>query len=68
MTMPDPARLARQSVRLSQRAGLDQPAAAELVIQVCDLAAGYLRRGSQPVSLTWLAQIRAEARRIRDSH
>lgn len=68
MTMPDPDRLARQSVRLAQRAGLDKPAAGQLVMEVCDLAAAHLRRASQLVQLDWLAQVRREARRIRDSH
>jgi hypothetical protein len=62
--MPSPERLARRSVALLARQGLPRGQAAEVIIHVCDDAAHRLYLHDRNADMTWLAALRAEARRL----
>lgn len=62
--MPNPERLARRSVAVLARQGLPRGQAAEVVIHVCDDAAHRIYLHDRNADMTWLAGLRAEARRI----
>jgi len=62
--MPSAERLARRSVALLARQGLPRGQAAEVIIHVCDDAAHRLYLHDHNADTSWLAALRAEARRL----
>lgn len=70
MTMPSARRCARRSVALVARQGLSRGQAAQVVMHLCDDVAARLYQAQADPDLTWLIQLRAEARLIwaREQH
>lgn len=64
MTMPSARRVARRSVALVARQGLSRSQAAEVIMHLCDDVATRLYQAQADPDLTWLSQVRAEARRL----
>jgi hypothetical protein len=62
--MPSAKRLARRSVALLARQGLPRGQAAEVIMHVCDDAAHRLYVHNPGTDTSWLAAVRAEARRL----
>ena len=62
--MPSPERHARRSIAVLARQGLPRGQAAEVIIHICDDAAHRLYLHNRDADMTWIAALRAEARRI----